>query len=505
MSGRVEYDVIVVGAGAAGCALAYRLAESGTRRVLLLEAGADYASVDEHPDVLRTGFGFSGRQPDSPYVWRYASLLTAAVETSTIRGRAVGGSTAVNGGQFTRGTPDDYDLWAELGNDAWSYSRVLPYFRRLERDLDLPAEAWHGDNGPVPVCRPRPEAWTGVSAAFVDAALGLGHPWDADLNSPGSIGVGALPHNVVDGVRWNAGMCYLSPERPPNLEVVQGATVAKVVIQGQAVRGVEVRGAGGPGSYAGDEVVLSAGALNSPHLLMLSGIGPPEVLRGLGIPVVVESPGVGRGLMDHPAVLVRYTVDRQVSHRPDQPPAQVCLNYSSGVGPSTDDLRLFPYAYATPSSELALYCGVDIMDGRGELRLVSADPAALPVISHGYMTNAEDLARMRHGVRLACDVLRQPAFAHLDPSVCEPGAAILDSDRALDEWIVANMSTAFHTAGSCRMGPPGDPGAVVDQLCRVYGVDGLRVVDASVMPRLVRRGPSATASMIGERAAALMT
>ena len=543
-------DVIVVGGGSAGCALAARLAQNPGRQVLLLESGRDYGGFERYPRSLQRGYSAASSLPGDPNAWSYLAQLTETVTYPVTRGRLLGGSSAVNGGQFTRGTRADFDTWAALGNAQWSFEQVLPFFVRLEKDLDLGSRPWHGASGPVPVRRAADRELTAVARAFVQACLDQGHPYDDDMNAPDSIGIGLTPHNMIDGRRHDMAAAYLDgPGRPPNLRVVQLATVRRVLFDGHRACGVEAVVDGLPIRFTGEEVVLSAGGINTPHLLMLSGVGPGDPLRAAGVPVVHDLPGVGRGLMDHPAVHLTYRAEGYQPRAGTLTPSQVCLNYTSSGGGARDDMRIFPTTYSKGGmlfgmrgqslrdraratsfvtrplrtwrglrgtsrgsllhdvrhrSDLSLYCGLDLERARGDVVLSSADPSTAPLLVHRYMSEPDDLTRMRECVRMGVDLLRSPQFRQLGVRITGLAPQDVGDDGALDRWVRTHISTAFHTSCTARMGPADDPFAVVDQQCRVHGLEGLRVVDVSIMPTLVRRGPNATAVMIGERAAALI-
>lgn len=546
-------DVVIVGGGTTGCVLAARLAENPDRRVLLLEAGRDYPTYEDLPEPLRRGYSASSSLPGDEHAWSYRSELTNEKVYPSTRGRVLGGSSAVNGGQYTRGKPEDFDRWVSLGNERWSYDDVLPHYIRAENDLDLGDTPEHGSDGPIRVRRASENELTPVAAAFVAACLDRGHAFDPDMNGPRSLGVGLTPHNVVKGQRQSTSSTYLSPaerRRRPNLTVLGGVTVLHVILEGRRATGVQALVDGRPHVFRGDEVVLCAGGINSPHLLMLSGIGPAPHLRDHGVEVVQDLPGVGRGFMDHPAVHVTYRADGYRPTAGDLTASQVCLNYSSSLGIGTDDMRIFPTTYtkggmlfgmrgqalgsrlaaalapvrhpartlrhlkgSSPAAlvhdvrhrrDLSLYCGLDLEESRGTVTLRSADPDEPPRLRHRYLTHEADLPRLRESVEMAVDILQSPEFRALGTTVTDPAPADLASRSAAERWIRDHISTAFHTSRTCRMGPDSDPMSVVGQDGRVHGIEGLRVADISIMPTLVRRGPSATAVMIGERIAALM-
>ncbi len=506
--GTGPWDVVVVGAGSAGCALAARLVDAG-RRVLVLEAGADHPQPADFPAAIRDAATMGAAVPGHPANWSLTGELTDEVTAVVPRGRIVGGSSALNGTYFVRGTPADFDGWAAAGNDLWSYRAVLPAFRRSEADADFGDDPVHGADGPVPVARTA--AGHPVTDAFAAACGELGFPAEPDKNAGGAPGCGPLPMNVAGGVRVNSAMAYLSPRRGRAGLTVRGDTpVSRVLVRGGRAVGVQTA----RGVVPAGEVVLAAGAVGSPHLLMLSGIGPAAALRAAGIDVLVGAPGVGAEVTDHPVLYVTYRPARGL---PALLPLSSALNTPAG-DPDSGDLEVMPWLTAfgavmrTPGEppaddggDLSLAVALQRPDSRGRLGLTSADPATQLRIEYRHLGAAADRRRMRHGVRLGAELLAAPAFRPLVAARTGLPDDVLADDGELDRWIRRHVTTAVHLSGSARMGPDGDPGAVVDQHLRVRGVAGLRVVDTSVMPQVTSRGPAATAVMIGERAAELMT
>jgi choline dehydrogenase-like flavoprotein len=537
-----QWDVVVVGAGSAGCALAARLVDAG-RRVLLLEAGADHRQPGDFPAALRDAATLGAATPGHPATWSYTAVLAEDVRYPVVRGRVVGGSSAINGTYFIRGTPADFDGWAAAGNDLWSYERVLPSFRRSEADADFGDRPGHGADGPMPVTRLRTDH--PVVEAFAGACAELGFPDEPDKNAGGAPGHGPIPVATRAGVRVNTAMAYLSPRRGhPGLTVRGDTRVTRVLVEGGRAVGVQTLA----GVVRAGEVVLAAGAIGSPHLLMLSGIGPAAQLRAAGVEVLVDAPGVGAEFSDHPDLYVTWQPSRRLPMPRAMPPLATVLNTASDGAAGAGDLEVMPWlkpfgkvllsrSTGGPLAGLAgvlrhpaatlqavrgaslhrlldqarrrddLYLAVALQqeDSRGRLTLTSGDPFVQPRLEYRYLSADSDRRRMREVVRLAATLLRTAPFAPLVAERTGLPDDVLGDDRDLDRWNRRHLATAIHLAGSARMGPDGDPGAVVDQQLRVRGVDGLRVVDTSVMPRVTSRGPAATAVMIGERAAELMT
>lgn len=501
-----KYDYIVIGAGSAGCVLASRLSEESDCSVLLLEAGGPDTQPEIHvPAAWPTLFG-------SEVDWGYQTQPEPWLNQRRInwpRGRVLGGTSSINGMIYIRGSRHDFDAWRDQGNPGWGYTDVLPYFMRSE-DQQRGPSAYHGVGGQLPVSDPL--APSPLSLAFVEAAVACGHPRNDDFNGPSQEGTGLFQTTTRNGVRQSTAATFLRHAvGRPNLTITTGALVTRVLLDGGRAVGVEYRsGAATLQARAAREVILSAGALDSPRLLMLSGVGQAHQLHAHGIPVTVDLPGVGENLQDHPQVAVGYRATQDLPLDPRSNIGEAGLFAHSGV-PGSDgrpDLQVhfgpvlfLSQAFMRAGPGFSFVMMLTRPESRGSVRLASADPAAPAELRANYLQAERDLAALAAGVRLARQLAAQRPFDPYRGDELAPGPEV-EGDEALRAYIRAACECLWHPVGTCRMGR--DSLAVVDPELQVHGLVGLRVVDASVMPMIPTGNTNAATVMIAERAADLI-
>ncbi len=521
------YDYIIVGSGSAGSVLANRLSADPAIKVLLIEAGGSDKSL-----YVRMPAGIA-KLSTPQFDWQYNTAPQAAMAGRRMywpRGRLLGGSSSVNAMVYIRGQAADYDHWRQLGNAGWSYADVLPFFKKAERNGRLHDE-FHGSDGPLNVAE-RPYT-NPLSHVFVEAAQQAGIPLNPDFNGAVQRGCGLYQVTQKNGARWSAASAYLHPAAARgNLTIISKAQASRIVIENGRAVGVEYgRGGRRRTARAEREVLLAAGAINSPQLLLLSGIGPADELRAVGVPVVLDLPGVGKNLQDHLNVNIVQRTTRPITlDGKDQGFAALAVGLqwllrrtgpgtsnvaeagafvSSGPDAATPDIQFhfIPAQVIDHARKRLDGHGVTLHacclrpQSRGEIRLASADPAAPPVMDPRYLAFEHDLQILLEGLRRGREILAMPAFRPWLADERLPGAA-RQSAAELEEFVRATAETEYHPVGTCKMGH--DPSAVVDDQLRVRGVEGLRVVDASIMPTVVSGNTNAPVIMIAEKAAAMM-
>ncbi|HEX6933486.1 MAG TPA: GMC family oxidoreductase N-terminal domain-containing protein [Streptosporangiaceae bacterium] len=524
-----ECDVIIVGGGSAGATMAARLSEDATREVLLLEVGPDYRSAST-PPALRsrddTGLLIDGFPPPDEILARHlfpfltARRTSAQVPTPLLRGRGLGGSSAVNGMFAIRPTVEDLDGWCAAGARGWSFSETLPLLIRLESDQDFGSADYHGTSGPIPVVRPAGNDLLPIDDAFLEAALAMGHVWAPDHNAPKTYGISPYAYNAPGGTRVSTNDGYLEPARGrANLRILGDTRVDQVLFEGTRAVGVRAVRAGEAAEFRADEVILAAGAVHSPAILLRSGVGPAADLRDLDIDVVADLP-VGSGLQDHPLMLMRLSlIDGAQPQAPGTRAARYCIRYGLGATTEPTDAMLTLMSVASAPNLGMLYGWLNNVASTGCIRLASADPAMDPVVESNLLSNPEDMRRMLRMIDDMKALVGEPSFSRYTTSadlapmdttyafnVAEEEAGLDIFDRSvtateMKNFVLANVFDAAHISGTCRMGSADDPRVVVDDHGRVLGLENLRVADASIFPWVPSANTNFSAILVGEKIA----
>ena len=524
----MQAEYVIVGAGSAGCAIAYRLAEAG-RRVLIIEhGGTDAGPFIQMPGALCYPMNMK------VYDWGYQTEPEPHLggrRLATPRGKVVGGSSSINGMIYVRGHARDYDHWRDQGATGWGYADVLPYFKRLENWHDGGPggdASWRGTEGPLHITRGQRD--NPLTQAFVEAGREAGYPVTGDYNGHQQEGFGPFDMTVWKGQRWSAANAYLKPAlKRENCTMIR-AFARRVIIEGGRATGVEVtRGGKVEVIKAEHEVILAASSLNSPKLLMLSGIGPAAHLAEHGIPVIADRPGVGQNLQDHLELYIQAAASQPVSlfkywnllgkayvgarwlltrtgpGATNQFESAAFIRSAAGVDYPDIQYHFLPIAVrydgqaAAEGHGFQAHVGPMRSPSRGSVTLRSAKAEDAPVIRFNYMSHEKDWADFRKAIRLTREIFAQPAFAPYYKFEIQPGDAA-QSDEALNDFIREHVESAYHPCGTARMGRRDDPNAVVDSETRVIGVDGLRLADSSVFPQITNGNLNAPSIMVGEKA-----
>ncbi len=495
-----DYDIVIVGAGSAGSAIASRVSEDPNRSVLLLEAGPDYKDPGGTPFDLINGHNNSYRDHD----WGLSYSPTQGRNVPLPRGKVTGGSSAVNTTIALRGIPEDFDEWDDCGNSEWAWEKVLPAFKRLERDLDFPHADYHGDAGPISIRRYPEAELLEQQQAFLESARSLGYPYCEDANAPDSAGAGPHPMNKLGRMRVSCAIGYLAPARArPNLTIEANTFVRRLIVDRDRCTGVEVERENGTiERVRGQSVVLSAGAIMSPAILKRSGIGPRRELEKFGIDVIRDANGVGGNLCDHPALAISCVAKDSAIIDTDQPLIQTILRYTAADSDKRNDLQIELLSFGgnrEGNASFAIAAVLEYTFGRGELRLASADPHVAPIIENRFCEDDRDARRLASCFRDTLAFAEAPPLANMIEKLAFPNL-----DRGIDDESIVKLckersGSGYHPCGTARMGPKENPDSVVNEFGQLHGLANVLIADASIMPSVPRANTNLTSIMIGEK------